>query len=167
MDNNRLNLVSHWAELGESFQKICLKEINFKKLMEITKGWNPTRKFRLLEERATRIRENQATIQAMHQQISDQESPLITIRGIFQEKTRIQGQKQDLFQPKAEKVGPNAPEAVVLGERSIQKPEIVVNTTQISSPINRNITPTQTEHKVVTPESNLNIDKLWLQMSQF
>ncbi|MBW0495290.1 hypothetical protein O181_035005 [Austropuccinia psidii MF-1] len=38
--------------------------------MEITKGWNPTRKFRLLEERATRIREDQATIQAIEEQLN-------------------------------------------------------------------------------------------------
>ncbi|MBW0552308.1 hypothetical protein O181_092023 [Austropuccinia psidii MF-1] len=85
----------------------------------------------------------------------------------FQEKTRIQGQKQDIFQPKAKRVRPNDPEAVGLGEGSTQEPEIVVNTSRISSPTNRNITPTQTEHNVVTPESNLNSDKQWLQMFQF
>ncbi|MBW0460367.1 hypothetical protein O181_000082 [Austropuccinia psidii MF-1] len=57
-----------------------------------------------------------------NQKISDQESPLFTIPGSFQEKTRIQGQKQDLFQTKAERVRPNDPEAVGLGERSTQKP---------------------------------------------
>ncbi|MBW0551712.1 hypothetical protein O181_091427 [Austropuccinia psidii MF-1] len=41
IDNKRFNLASHWAELGASFQKICLKEIDFKDLMVITKGWNP------------------------------------------------------------------------------------------------------------------------------
>ncbi|MBW0494293.1 hypothetical protein O181_034008 [Austropuccinia psidii MF-1] len=46
-----------------------------------------------------------------HQQISDQESPLFIIPHSFQEKTRIQGQKQDLFQPKAERVRPNDTEA--------------------------------------------------------
>ncbi|MBW0467772.1 hypothetical protein O181_007487 [Austropuccinia psidii MF-1] len=46
-----------------------------------------------------------------NQQISGQESPFFTIPGIFQEKTRIQGQKQDLFQHKAERVRPNDPEA--------------------------------------------------------
>ncbi|MBW0551985.1 hypothetical protein O181_091700 [Austropuccinia psidii MF-1] len=70
MDNKRFNLASHWAELGASCQKICLREIDFKGLMVITKGWNPTRQFRLLEERATRIRENQATIQAIEQQLT-------------------------------------------------------------------------------------------------
>ncbi|MBW0524557.1 hypothetical protein O181_064272 [Austropuccinia psidii MF-1] len=58
MDKKRFNLASHWAELGTSFQRICLKEIDFKDLMVITKLWNPTRQFRLLEERETRIREN-------------------------------------------------------------------------------------------------------------
>ncbi|MBW0468099.1 hypothetical protein O181_007814 [Austropuccinia psidii MF-1] len=70
MDNKRFNLASHWEEPGESFQKICLKDIDFKDLMVITKVWNPTRHFRLLEERATRIRENQATIQAIEEQLT-------------------------------------------------------------------------------------------------
>ncbi|MBW0501398.1 hypothetical protein O181_041113 [Austropuccinia psidii MF-1] len=70
MDNKRFNLASHSAEIGEIFHKICLKEISFKYLMLITKGWNPTRQFRLLEGRATRIRENQATIQAIEEQLN-------------------------------------------------------------------------------------------------
>ncbi|MBW0471222.1 hypothetical protein O181_010937 [Austropuccinia psidii MF-1] len=57
----------HWEEFGASFQKICLNKIDFRALMVITKGCNPTRQFRLLEVRANRIRENQATIQAIEQ----------------------------------------------------------------------------------------------------
>ncbi|MBW0507527.1 hypothetical protein O181_047242 [Austropuccinia psidii MF-1] len=100
-------------------------------------------------------------------QISGQESPLFTIPGSFQENTRIQREKQDLFQPQAESVRPNYPEAFGFGERSTQEPEIVLNTSRISSPTNRNITPTQNEQTFVTPESNLNSDQLWLQMSKF
>ncbi|MBW0569705.1 hypothetical protein O181_109420 [Austropuccinia psidii MF-1] len=70
MDNKRFNLASHWEELEASGQKICLKEIDLKDLMVITKGWNPTRKLRLLEARAQRIRENQATIQVIEQQLT-------------------------------------------------------------------------------------------------
>ncbi|MBW0490462.1 hypothetical protein O181_030177 [Austropuccinia psidii MF-1] len=70
MDNKGFNLASHWAELRASFQNIWLKEIKFKGLMVITKGWNPTRHFRLLEGRATRIRENQATVQAVEEQLT-------------------------------------------------------------------------------------------------
>ncbi|MBW0498571.1 hypothetical protein O181_038286 [Austropuccinia psidii MF-1] len=70
MDNKRFNLASHWEELGESFQKTCLKEIHFKHLMVINKCLSSTRKFRLLEERETRIRENQATIQAIEEQLT-------------------------------------------------------------------------------------------------
>ncbi|MBW0562059.1 hypothetical protein O181_101774 [Austropuccinia psidii MF-1] len=44
---------------------------------------------------------------------------------------------------------------------------MVVHTSRISSPINRNITPTQIEHSVNTAEGNVNSDALWLQMSQF
>ncbi|MBW0472635.1 hypothetical protein O181_012350 [Austropuccinia psidii MF-1] len=102
-----------------------------------------------------------------NQKISSKESPFFTIPGSFQEKTRIQVQKKDLFQPKEERVRTNDPEALGLGERSTQVPEIAVQTSRISSPINRNITPTQIEHNVVKPESNLNSDALWLKMSQF
>ncbi|MBW0469687.1 hypothetical protein O181_009402 [Austropuccinia psidii MF-1] len=76
-DNKRHNIASHCEELGASWQKICLKEIPFKGLMEIIKGWNPTRYFRLLEERATRIREHQATIQAIEEQLNQKGPTLI------------------------------------------------------------------------------------------
>ncbi|MBW0564434.1 hypothetical protein O181_104149 [Austropuccinia psidii MF-1] len=67
MDNKRFNLASHWAELGASFQRICLKEIDFKDLMVITKGWNPTMQLGLLEAMENRIRENKATIQVIEE----------------------------------------------------------------------------------------------------
>ncbi|MBW0557143.1 hypothetical protein O181_096858 [Austropuccinia psidii MF-1] len=102
-----------------------------------------------------------------NQQISGQESPFFTIPGIFREKTRIQGQKQDHLQKEQERVRPNDAEAVGFGERSAQEPEVALNSSRISSYINRNITPTHIEHNVVTPESNPNIDALWLQISQF
>ncbi|MBW0500393.1 hypothetical protein O181_040108 [Austropuccinia psidii MF-1] len=152
MDNKRFRLASHWVELVASFQKICFKEIPFKNLMVITKGWNPTRN---------------SSIPFRHQKISGQESPFFTIPGSFREKKRIQGQKQDIFQPKEERLRPNDPEAVGLGEKSTKKPEIALNTSKISSTNNSNVTPTQNEHSVFTPESNLNSDSLWLQMSQF
>ncbi|MBW0587165.1 hypothetical protein O181_126880 [Austropuccinia psidii MF-1] len=77
-----------------------------------------------------------------NQQISSQESPYFTIPGIFQENTRKQGKEQNLLQPGEERVRPNDTEAVGLGKRSIQEPEVVVNHSRVSSPINRNITPT-------------------------
>ncbi|MBW0480386.1 hypothetical protein O181_020101 [Austropuccinia psidii MF-1] len=70
MDNMKFNLASHWAEIEASFQKICLKVIDFKYLMVRTKDWNLTRHFRLLEVRANRIRANQATIQAIEEQLT-------------------------------------------------------------------------------------------------
>ncbi|MBW0497700.1 hypothetical protein O181_037415, partial [Austropuccinia psidii MF-1] len=79
---------------------------------------------------------------------------------------RIQRQKQDHLQPEEERVRPNDPEAVGFGERSAQEPEVVVNNFRISSPINRNITPTKIDHNVVTTENKLKSDALWLQMSQ-
>ncbi|MBW0546204.1 hypothetical protein O181_085919 [Austropuccinia psidii MF-1] len=103
----------------------------------------------------------------INEQISGKGSPFFTIPGSFQEKTRIQGPKQDHLQPQEERVRTNEQEAFGLGERSAQEPEVVVKYSRISSPINRNITPTQIEHNIATPESNLNNDSLWLQMSQF
>ncbi|MBW0493018.1 hypothetical protein O181_032733 [Austropuccinia psidii MF-1] len=120
--------------------------------------------------RLARIRPNQLSsgfTLFRNQQISGQESPFFTIPGSFQEKARRQGQKQDHLQPKEERVRPNDAEAFVFGERSAQEPEVVVHNSRISSPINRNITPTQIKHNVVTPESHLNSDALWLQMSQY
>ncbi|MBW0477524.1 hypothetical protein O181_017239 [Austropuccinia psidii MF-1] len=45
--------------------------------MVITKGWNPNRQFKLLEERATRIRENKVTIQAIEEQLNQTKPTLI------------------------------------------------------------------------------------------
>ncbi|MBW0488180.1 hypothetical protein O181_027895 [Austropuccinia psidii MF-1] len=120
--------------------------------------------------RLTRSRPNQISSSFTpfrNKQISGQESPFFMIPGSFLEKTRIQGQKQDLFQPKAKRVRPSGPEPVGLGYRSAQEPEVVVNNSRISSPINRKVTPTQIGHNVVRPESNLNSDAMWLQMFHF
>ncbi|MBW0507976.1 hypothetical protein O181_047691 [Austropuccinia psidii MF-1] len=76
-----------------------------------------------------------------NQKISEQESPFFTIPGSFQEKTRIQGKKQDHLQPIKERVTPNDPEASGLGERSVQEPEVVVRKSRVSSPLHRVITP--------------------------
>ncbi|MBW0504834.1 hypothetical protein O181_044549 [Austropuccinia psidii MF-1] len=119
--------------------------------------------FRITRSRPTQL--SSGFKQFRHQQISGQESSFFNIPGSFQGKTRIQGQKQDFFQKKAERVRPNDPDTVGIGERITQAPEIVVNNSRISSPNNRNITPTHNEHNVITPESNLNSDALWLQMS--
>ncbi|MBW0488718.1 hypothetical protein O181_028433 [Austropuccinia psidii MF-1] len=169
--------------------------------MVITKGWNPTRQFRILEVRVNRIKENQATIQAIEEQLTQTgkiqipsgsqgagqiSSPVAshhseTSRSVAKSHhsshsqegfRRRQGHKgknkeQDLFSPKAERVRPNDPETVGIGERQTQEPEVVIKHSRISSPLNRNITPTQIEHNAVSPESNLNSDTLWLQMSQY
>ncbi|MBW0496803.1 hypothetical protein O181_036518 [Austropuccinia psidii MF-1] len=102
-----------------------------------------------------------------NQQISGQQLPFFTLPQSSQEKTRIQGQRQDHLQPEGERFRPNDPEAVGFGERSAQEPEVVVNNFTISNLINRNITPTHIEHNVVTPETNVNSDALWLEMSQY
>ncbi|MBW0487813.1 hypothetical protein O181_027528 [Austropuccinia psidii MF-1] len=46
----------------------------------LPEDWNTTRQFRLLEERATRIRENQATIQAVEEQLN-QTGPILIPSG--------------------------------------------------------------------------------------
>ncbi|MBW0513886.1 hypothetical protein O181_053601 [Austropuccinia psidii MF-1] len=86
-----------------------------------------------------------------NQQISRQESQFFTIPGIFEDKTRINGKKQDHLQPKEESVRPNDPEAVGFGQRSTKETAVAVHNSRISRPINRNVTPTQIEHNGVTP----------------
>ncbi|MBW0509660.1 hypothetical protein O181_049375 [Austropuccinia psidii MF-1] len=77
MDNKRFNLASNLEVLGVGFQRIYLKVIPFKVLMVIIKGWNHKRHFKTLEERAARKRENQATIQAIEEQLNQTENTLI------------------------------------------------------------------------------------------
>ncbi|MBW0484157.1 hypothetical protein O181_023872 [Austropuccinia psidii MF-1] len=77
IENKTFNLASHWEELGASYQKIFLKEIPFKDLMVITKGWNPNTKVKLLEEGETRIGENKATIKAIEEKLNQTERTLI------------------------------------------------------------------------------------------
>ncbi|MBW0506281.1 hypothetical protein O181_045996 [Austropuccinia psidii MF-1] len=176
MDNKSFNLASHWEELGASFQKTVQasgREGNqdkgesshypsYRRTAEPDSKYSDS--FRLTRRRPNQLSSGFTPFRNQH--ICGQESPFFTITGSFREKTRTQGQKQNHLQPKEERVRPNDLEAVGLGERSTQELEIVVHTSRISSPINRNITPTQIEHNVVTPGSNLNSDKLWLQMSQ-
>ncbi|MBW0477035.1 hypothetical protein O181_016750 [Austropuccinia psidii MF-1] len=125
-------------------------------------SWNPTRQFRLLEVRANRIRESQANIQDIEEQLIQ--------TGHTQIPSGSQGAGQ-ISSPvpshHSETNRTNDPETVGLGEGSTQESEVVVDHSRISSPLNRNITPTQIEHNTVSPESNLNSDALWLQMSQF
>ncbi|MBW0526278.1 hypothetical protein O181_065993 [Austropuccinia psidii MF-1] len=179
MDNIRFNLASHWKELGASFQRTCLNEISFTNLMVITIGWNSNRKFKLLEEEGARIRKDQATTQAIEGKLNWKEHTLIPSgsQGVEQPNSPVASyhsgghssvaKNNHSSQSQAEIVRPNDPEAVGIGERSTQKPEIAVRTSRISIPTNKNITPAQNEHNAVTPESNLNSDQLWLQMSQF
>ncbi|MBW0571069.1 hypothetical protein O181_110784 [Austropuccinia psidii MF-1] len=83
------------------------------------------------------------------------------------EEKDTRGKTRPLSAKGRERVRPHDPEVVGFGERSAQEPGGVVNHSRISSPSNRNITPTQIEHNIVTPESNLNHDALWLQMFQY
>ncbi|MBW0483566.1 hypothetical protein O181_023281 [Austropuccinia psidii MF-1] len=65
-------------------------------------------------------------------------------------------------------VRPNDTEGVGTSEGSTQNQKIIVNTSdRISKPTIRNDIPTHNEHSVVTPDSNINSDELWLKMSQF
>ncbi|MBW0484680.1 hypothetical protein O181_024395 [Austropuccinia psidii MF-1] len=112
--------------------------------------------------RLTRRRPNQPSsgfTPFRNQQISWKASPFFTIPRGFQQKTRIQGQKQDHLQPEEERVRFYDPETVVFDERSAQEPEVVFNNSRISSPINRNITPLT----LVTILSHLRVTKTEMQ----
>ncbi|MBW0527071.1 hypothetical protein O181_066786 [Austropuccinia psidii MF-1] len=62
MENKLLTIAASWEEVIITTQKICLKQIPWMDLMEEMKVWNPKRNFKVLEERETRIRENQESI---------------------------------------------------------------------------------------------------------
>ncbi|MBW0483412.1 hypothetical protein O181_023127 [Austropuccinia psidii MF-1] len=163
MDNNRFNLASHWEELGAKDKGESSHNPSYRRTANPDRAYSDSLGL-------TRSSPNQLSsgfTPFRNQQISGQESPFLTIPGSFQEKTRKQGQEKILLQPEKERVRPHDPEAVGFGKRSAQEPKVVVNHSRIRSPINRNITPTQIEHNVITPESNLNSDELWLQMSQY
>ncbi|MBW0568012.1 hypothetical protein O181_107727 [Austropuccinia psidii MF-1] len=82
--------------------------------------------------------------------IRNQESQFFPIPGIIPERDRIIGQEKYFFQTEKYK-----------------KQQIAVNNSnRIRDPATKSITPTQMKYNVVTPESNLNSDQLWLQMSQ-
>ncbi|MBW0474332.1 hypothetical protein O181_014047 [Austropuccinia psidii MF-1] len=168
MDNKRFNLASQLAELGATCQKICLKEIDFKDIC-YRRTTDPNREysdsFRLTSSRPNQLSSGLTPFISQH--IRCQDSPFFTIPGSFQEKTRKQGQHQDHHQPEEERVRTNDPEAVGFGEGIAQEPEVILNNFRFSSIINRNITPTQIEHNVVTPERVLNSDSLWLKISQY
>ncbi|MBW0567571.1 hypothetical protein O181_107286 [Austropuccinia psidii MF-1] len=101
--------------------------------------------FRLTRSKPARL--HSSFISFRHQKISDKESPFFTIPGNSQEKKRIKREKHDFFQPETERVRTNDPEAVGLGERNTQEPEIAINTfNRIRSHDNSNITPTQNKH---------------------
>ncbi|MBW0498301.1 hypothetical protein O181_038016 [Austropuccinia psidii MF-1] len=171
MDNKRFDLASHWEELGASCQKICLKGIEFRNLMVINKGCNPTRQLRVLEipSGSQGVDQNSSPVDSHH---SGTNRSVVKSHHSSQSQEvsrRRQGYKvkKDHLHPKEQRVRPNDSKAVGFGERSAQEPEVAVNYSRISFPINRSISPTQIKHNVVTPESNLNSDALWLQMSQY
>ncbi|MBW0461813.1 hypothetical protein O181_001528 [Austropuccinia psidii MF-1] len=80
MKNKSLNLPSNYKELSEIFEKICLREISFKYILEITKGWSPNRQLKLLEDREAKVRENQATIQAIEEKWNQKEHNMTSSR---------------------------------------------------------------------------------------
>ncbi|MBW0504474.1 hypothetical protein O181_044189 [Austropuccinia psidii MF-1] len=104
----------------------------------------------------------------MHQQTSGQESPYFPIAGNIQDRERIIGKEQDFFSPESERVRTYDPEIVGPAGRSTKKQQKVVNTSnEASSPKRRNNICTHIEHNVVTLESTISSNNLWLQFAQF
>ncbi|MBW0525817.1 hypothetical protein O181_065532 [Austropuccinia psidii MF-1] len=133
--------------------------------MIITKGWNPTRQFRLLEVRENRIRENQATSQAIEEQL--------TQTGHIQIPSGSQGAGQ-INSPVASH-NSETNRSVTKSHHSSQSQEGSrrrqghkgKKRNSFHQRQRENITTIQIEHNSVSPESNLNSDALLLQMSQY
>ncbi|MBW0540243.1 hypothetical protein O181_079958 [Austropuccinia psidii MF-1] len=142
MENKSLNLESHLEKLGESCHKIFLKEITFKDIREITKGWHLNRYFRLLEERGATIRGNRATIKAIEEQLNFKDNTPINSpsQGVVVSRRREEskGKKKPPL-TRGIKVRPHDLEAVGISERNTQEHKISLNTPdRISSPTSRN-----------------------------
>ncbi|MBW0463542.1 hypothetical protein O181_003257 [Austropuccinia psidii MF-1] len=139
-----------------------------------------TRHFRLLEVRANRIRENKAILQAIEEQLTQTgntqnpsgsqgvdktSSPVAshhsgTNRSVA--KSHHSSQSQEVSRRIQTQKGKNK---TSFNQRQRESHRMIRKL--ISSPINRDITPTKIKNNVFTPESSLNSDELWLQMSQF
>ncbi|MBW0492531.1 hypothetical protein O181_032246 [Austropuccinia psidii MF-1] len=74
--------------------------------------------FRLTRSRPNKLSSGFTPLR--NQKISGQESPFFTTPGSFQEKTRKQGQEQNLLQLEEGRLRPHDPEAFGLGKRSTQ-----------------------------------------------
>ncbi|MBW0520544.1 hypothetical protein O181_060259, partial [Austropuccinia psidii MF-1] len=172
MDNQRFNLAYHWEEIGASCQKIFLKEIPFKDLMVITKGWNPIRQISLLEERATNIRENQATIQAIEEQLSQTGPTLILsgAQGVDQPNSPVASNHSGTRKSVAKshhysqsqvasrrRQGYKGKNKTSFGQRQKESDPMIQKLLGLVK---------EDEHSVVTPDSNLNSDARWLQIPQ-
>ncbi|MBW0505566.1 hypothetical protein O181_045281 [Austropuccinia psidii MF-1] len=173
MDNKRFNLASHWAKFGASLQKIRLKEIDFRDLRLITKGWNATRQFRLLEVRSNRIRENQATIQAIEEQLTQTGHTQIPSgsQGVYQTSSPValhhsgtiisvaksydSSQSEEVSRRRQGHKGKNK---TTFNQRKRESDPMVQKLFNLVKEI---------EHNVVTPESNLNSDSLRLSLFQY
>ncbi|MBW0502728.1 hypothetical protein O181_042443 [Austropuccinia psidii MF-1] len=186
MDNKSFNLASHWAELGASFQKICLKEIDLKDLMVITKGWNPTRQFRLLEARAQRIRENQATFQAIQEELTQtgptqipsgsqgagQISSAVASHHSETRRSVAKSHHSSQFQDVSRRIqGNKGKNKDSFNQRRKESEPMIQKLLDLVKEVPKNQKYFQTTLGsvvlVVPSESNINSDTLWLQMSQY
>ncbi|MBW0481446.1 hypothetical protein O181_021161 [Austropuccinia psidii MF-1] len=164
MDSKRFKLASNWEELGESFQNIYLKDITFKYLMVITKGWNCTRKFRILEERKTRIRENQATIQAIEEKLNQKGPTLINSgsRGVDQHNSPVASHHSGTNRSVAKSHHPSQSQVVSRkrqGYKGKSKTSFSQRQSESDLIIQKLLELVKSVHK--------SHDALWLQMSQF
>ncbi|MBW0483673.1 hypothetical protein O181_023388 [Austropuccinia psidii MF-1] len=85
---------------------------------KINKGFNSNRKFKLLEERAARIRENQATIQAIEEELKKKEDTLIPSgsQRVKQPSTPVASHNSGTRRSVAKRQ--NSPQSQVLSRRS-------------------------------------------------
>ncbi|MBW0493611.1 hypothetical protein O181_033326 [Austropuccinia psidii MF-1] len=141
--------------------------------MVITKGWNPTRQFRLLEVGTNRIRENQAIIQDIEEQLTQtghtqipsgsqgagQISSAVASNhsetNISVSKTHHSSQSCEVSRRRQ---GYNGKSKTTFSQRKRESEPMIKKMSALVKEI---------DHNVVTPESNLNSDSLWLKIAQF
>ncbi|MBW0557659.1 hypothetical protein O181_097374 [Austropuccinia psidii MF-1] len=91
------SMAESWEEVGLTTQKICLKQMTWIDLIKEKKVWNPNKNIKLLERKATRIKENQAAIQAIEKYFHMEEPSQILVPQDMEEDAPSSPQKSRSF----------------------------------------------------------------------
>ncbi|MBW0566526.1 hypothetical protein O181_106241 [Austropuccinia psidii MF-1] len=88
-----------WEEVGITTQKICVKEMAWRNLMKEMNCWKPKKNLNILVEIETRIKENQAAIQAIKKYWHMEESSQFQAPPDIEEEVNYSPQQSRSYRP--------------------------------------------------------------------